>query len=403
MDRIHSQNHNLENFWYALSRMLERASFYGLRAILVLYMVDEDTLALDPSEAFSFYGLFISVLVFSQILGALLGDLLLGNKKTMIIGGVLQALGAFCLCFPSMAGLYAGMVLVVLGGGLYTPNLIANFGKSYLNKAKLLDSGFTLLYLAVNLGSFLGILALGLLAEKQGYPIAFGLSGTLALMAIVPVILSKEPDLKAIETPTYSITKRILNILIAFIVVGAFWGLYELSSLSFYDIQSQFGDIKALGFEDYQWKSMSSYILLPLALLALIAWSYFYTSQLFKMALGFIFGVLAFVVFLQIPQTATEQHGTLFISSLILLALAEVFTAPVVHSVLTQYTNPKYLAIVISLSFLPTRMVSSAFALLNDLIYDEPVLGVQLALGGMILMALLLVGTFVLKRFVKID
>ncbi|MDC7998949.1 MFS transporter [Gilvibacter sediminis] len=403
MDRIHSQKHSLESFWYVLSRMLERSSFYGLRAILVLYMVDEATLALDQSEAFSFYGLFISVFVFSQILGALLGDFVLGNKKTVIVGGVLQALGAFCLCFPSMAGLYAGMVLVVLGGGLYTPNLIANFGKSYLNRLKLLDSGFTLLYLAVNLGSFLGILALGILADSQGYAIAFGLSGMLALMAIVPIVLTKEPDLNALKKPSFSLNRRILNILIAFIVVGAFWGLYELSSLCFYDIQAQFGDMEGLGLGHSEWQSMSTYILLPLTFLAVLAWSYFYTSQLFKMALGFIFGVLAFVVFLQIPQVATEQHGILFIVSLILLGLAEVFTAPVVHSVLTQYTNPKYLAIMISLSFLPTRMVSSAFALLNDLIYDEPILGVQLALGGMSLMALLLVGTFVIKRFVKIN
>lgn len=79
--------------------MLERASYYGFRALVVLYMVGE-TLKMERTEALTIYGWLIGSLVFSQIIGGLFGDLLIGNKKSIIIGGIIQAIGAFSLCIP---------------------------------------------------------------------------------------------------------------------------------------------------------------------------------------------------------------------------------------------------------------------------------------------------------------
>ena len=178
MDKIQNQKHTIETLYYSISRMLERASYYGFRALVVLYMVGE-TLKMERTEALTIYGWLIGSLVFSQIIGGLFGDLLIGNKKSIIIGGIIQAIGAFSLCIPSTNGLYLGLFCVVLGSGFFTPNLISNFGKSYLNKTKLLDSGFTIFYLAINLGSFLGILLIGYIGETYGYNIGFVLSGIL--------------------------------------------------------------------------------------------------------------------------------------------------------------------------------------------------------------------------------
>ncbi len=172
MEKIQHQKHTKETLYYAISRMLERASYYGFRALVVLYMTGE-TLKMERTEAVSIYGWFATLLMFSQIVGALFADLLIGNKKSILIGGIIQAIGAFILCLPSTAGLYSGLFLVVLGSGFFTPNIISNFGKLYLNKTKLLDSGFAIFYLAINLGSFLGILLIGYLGEKYGYSIGF--------------------------------------------------------------------------------------------------------------------------------------------------------------------------------------------------------------------------------------
>ena len=166
MEKIQNQKHTKETLYYSISRMLERASYYGFELLVVLYMVGE-TLKMERTEALTIYGWLVGSLVFSQIIGGLFGDLLIGNKKSIIIGGIIQAIGAFSLCIPSTTGLYLGLFLVVLGSGFFTPNILSNFGKSYLNKTKLLDSGFTIFYLAINLGSFLGILLIGYLEKHM--------------------------------------------------------------------------------------------------------------------------------------------------------------------------------------------------------------------------------------------
>ena len=316
MDKIQNQKHTKDTLYYSISRMLERASYYGFRALVVLYMVGE-TLKMERAEALTIYGWLIGSLVFSQIIGGLFGDLLIGNKKSIIIGGIIQAIGAFSLCIPSTTGLYLGLFLVVLGSGLFTPNIVSNFGKSYLNKTKLLDSGFTIFYLAINLGSFLGILLIGYIGETYGYNIGFVLSGILMLISTIPIFLSKEKSLDKIEKSKFPISKRILNILIAFVVVGLFWGFYEISSFRSFDLQLQLSDMSAFDIPNHLWQSINSIFILPISIIAIIIWTYFYSSQFFKLMLGFIFGVISFGILFFIPEVPTEQHTITYLISLL--------------------------------------------------------------------------------------
>ena len=397
MDKIQNQKHTIETLYYSISRMLERASYYGFRALVVLYMVGE-TLKMERTEALTIYGWLIGSLVFSQIVGALFGDLLIGNKKSIIIGGIIQAIGAFSLCIPSTTGLYLGLFLVVLGSGFFTPNIISNFGKSYLDKTKLLDSGFTIFYLAINLGSFLGVLLIGYIGETYGYNIGFVLSGILMLISIIPIFLSKEKSLDEIEKNEFPISKRILNILIAFTVVGLFWGFYEISSIRTYDLQLQLSEISTLGIPNHLWQSVNSIFILPISIIAIILWTYFYSSQFFKLMLGFIFGVVSFGILFFIPEVPTEQHTITYLISLLFLAISEIHIAPIIHSILTKYSNPKYLAILISLAFLPTRLITLIFGLFNDKLYDNPMLGLKIGIIGMTIIGIGLVGYVVWNK-----
>ena len=377
--------------------MLERASYYGFRALVVLYMVGE-TLKMERTEALSIYGWFSASIVFSQIIGGLFGDLLIGNKKAIIIGGIIQAIGAFSLCIPSTTGLYLGLFLVVLGSGFFTPNIISNFGKTYLNKTKLLDSGFTIFYLAINLGSYLGISLIGYSGEKFGYNIGFIISGILMLLSIVPIIISKEINFEGLEKSESSISKRILNILIAFIVVGVFWGIYEISDIRIFDLQMQFSEISAWNISKSLWQSINSIFILPISIVAIILWTYFYSSQFFKLMLGFIFGVLSFGILFLIPEVLTEQHTITYLISLLFLGISEIHIAPIIHSILTKYSNPKYLAILISLAFLPTRLISLIFGLFNDKLYDNPMLGLKIGIVGMTIIGIGLIGYVVWNK-----
>lgn len=395
MEKIQNQKHSIETFYYSLTRMLERASYYGLRALVVLYMTGE-ILKMESTEALTIYGWFAGSVVFSQILGALLGDLLIGNKKAIIVGGIIQALGAFALCIPNTYGLYAGLFLVVLGNGFFIPNIIANFGKSYLNKTKLLDAGFTIFYLAINLGSFLGILAIGYSGEKFGYNIGFFICGLLILLSLIPIQKTKENEFQ--EKEKISIGKRILNILIAFIIVGLFWGFYELSSIRTFDLQLQLSEVSTLDIPNRLWQSLNSIFILPISIIAIILWTYFYSNQFFKLMLGFIFGVISFGILFLIPEVPAEQHTITYLISLLFLAISEIHIAPIIHSILTKYSNPKYLAILISLAFLPTRLITLIFGLFNDKLYDNPMLGLKIGIIGMMVTAIGLIIYIIINK-----
>ncbi|PWG04221.1 POT-type proton-dependent oligopeptide transporter [Polaribacter aquimarinus] len=391
MEKIQNRKHSIETFYYSLTRMLERASYYGFRALVVLYMTGE-TLKMDRTEALSIYGWFAGSMVFSQIIGGLFGDLLIGNKKAIIFGGIIQAIGAFSLCIPSTTGLYLGLFLVVLGSGFFTPNILSNFGKSYLNKTKLLDSGFTIFYLAINLGSFLGISLIGYSGEKFAYNIGFVISGILMLLSIVPIIISKEFNSEEFEKGETSISKRILNILIVFIVVGVFWGIYEISNIRIFDLQMQFSEISAWNISKSLWQTIGSIFTLPISLVAIILWTFFYSSQFFKLMVGFIFGAISFGVLFVIPEIPTENHTITYLISLVFLGISEIHIAPIILSISTKYANPKYLAILMSLAFLPTRLISLIFGLFNHKLYDNPMLGLKIGIVGMTVVGIGLIG-----------
>lgn len=357
-----------------------------------------ETLKMEKTEALHIYGWFTLAFIFSQILGALLGDLLIGNKKSILIGGIIQALGAFMLCWPSTTGLYVGLLLVVLGNGFFTPNIISNFGKTYLNKTKLLDSGFTIFYFAINLGSLLGVLLIGYLGKTYGYNIGFITSGLLMLISIIPVFLSKENRLDDIEKIDSPISNRILNIFIAFIVIGLFWGFYELSSMYIFNVQIQLRQVSALGIPNHLWESINSIFILLVSLIAIVLWRYYYSNQFFKLMLGFMFAVISFGILFFIPEVPTEQHTTTYLISLLFLAISEIHIAPIINSILTKYANPKYLAILISLSFLPTRLISSFFGLFNDKLYYNPILGLKIGTIGMTVVGIGLVGYVMIHK-----
>jgi len=384
-----NQKHHKETLYFAISTMLERASYYGLRALVILYMVGE-ILKMERADAFSIYGIFTGSIVFSKIIGAVIGDIIIGNKKAIIAGGIIQALGAFCLCIPSTIGLYLGLFLTVLGSGLFTPNIISNFGKSYLMKTKLLDAGFTIFYLALNLGSFLGILAIGYIGEMYSYTIGFIIAGTLMLLALIPLYYTKAVNYQKIEVIKSSPSKRLISILSALLLVGLFWGFYELSGNRIYDLQLQLMEKSTLAIPKHIWQSLNAIFILPISIIAIVIWSYFFSNQSFKLMIGFISGAISFGILLLVPETATDSHTMTYLISLVFLVISEIHIAPIVYSILTKFANPKYLAILVSLVFLPTRLISLIFGLYRDRLYDYPMLGLKIGLIGMAIIGVLL-------------
>ncbi|MEY8847228.1 MFS transporter [Psychroserpens sp. XS_ASV72] len=400
MQKIVNQRHSKSSFYHLLSRFFERSAYYGLRSSLILYMVGT-TLNMSREDALSIYGFSTICLIFTQIFGALIGDLLLNNKRAIILGGLLQALGAFILCYPSVSSIYIGGSIILLGGGLYTPNIISSFGKQYLHNTKLLDSGFTMFHLVINLGSFIGIVAIAYIGEKFGYTYSFITAGLVYLISIIFILISKDKNQEAIINQKFN-GIQIVKVLAAILIVGFFWSAYEISGGRIYSIPMDFATQKVSSIPADFWSSLNFYCVIIIGVFLIIFWSKYYSSRFMKLAFGFLIGAIAFSIMLLIPEETTEKDVILYIISMFLLTASELYVAPVINSIITKNTNPKYLAIVISLIFLPSRAISYLVGFGNDYFYDNPSVSIIISLIAFIAISIgIFIMIFVNKNYLQ--
>ncbi len=296
----------------------------------------------------------------SKFIGALFGDLLIGNKRALIIGGVLQTLGCLLFCFQSMTFLYIGIVVFVIGNGFYSPNVMAQFGKQYLNKPKLLDSGFTGYYTIINIGAFVGVLILGLIAELN-YGYGFALTGMLMFISTVIAYFTNNSKTQILKDSIQNnIGFNILYIFIAVLFTGIFWAVYETSS----GFTALF--IGSNGLDFSFWYNLSLGIGILFGFAFAIIWTLVYTNQFFKFFLGLLISAFSFGFLLFSPENSIEGNYTILIISMIFLALGEVLVAPMLYSITTKYTRPKYLAIMLSVVAIPILLFNKLAGLIGE-------------------------------------
>lgn len=401
MERIQNQTHTTETFLYASSRLLERLAYYGVRSLIVLYMISE-SMNMTRKEALTVYGWFTASILFSKIFGAILGDLLIGNKKAIIIGGLIQAVGAFVFCIPSTFGLYLGLFLITIGSGFYGPNILSQFGKLYLNKAKLLDSGFTILYLAVNIGALTSGLLIGFLGEKYGWNVGFITAGMFSLVSVAIMLFTGVND-KFLDKPIdFSFRNGLEKILIAIALVGLFWSVYELNYLSLLDIKERFSSSSTINLSRGVLNSLDTVFTFPITIVAIILWSFYYSNQFVKLTIGFFLGAFSILLLFFIPDTPTYSSVILYLVSALLLSISEIHIGPVAYSILTKNANPKYLAILISLSMAPIYLFNLVLSWFGDDLYNDPYLILKVSVTVMLIVSVGLVYyVFIGKKKVK--
>jgi POT family proton-dependent oligopeptide transporter len=149
--------------------MWERFSYYGMRAFLILYMTSPSAaggLGFSDADAASIYGTYTGSVWAAAIFGGLAADRFLGQFRSVWVGGVIIALGHFTLAFRALPFFYAGLVLIVVGTGLLKPNVRTLVGSLYEPGDVKRDAGFSIFYMGINLGAFLGPLVAGYLAQR---------------------------------------------------------------------------------------------------------------------------------------------------------------------------------------------------------------------------------------------
>ena len=166
------------------AEMWERFCFYGMRTLLVLYMV-QGFLAYDDPKAYGVYGSYNSLVYLTPILGGLLADKLLGYRKAIMLGAVFMALGEFALLVQQPIFFYAGMAMLIVGNGFFKPNISTIVGKLYPDGDPRRDGGFTIFYMGINIGAFLSTTVCGYIGERFGWHYGFGLAGIGMLLGLV--------------------------------------------------------------------------------------------------------------------------------------------------------------------------------------------------------------------------
>ena len=154
------------------TEMWERFSYYGMRAILLLFMtaaVAEGGLGWDAAKAGPIYGLYTAMVYLTALPGGWIADRILGQRRSVLIGGIVIALGHVSLTFHSLAFFYLGLVLIVTGTGLLKPNISTMVGGLYSPQDVRRDAGFSIFYMGINIGAFFAPLVCGFLGQSTQF------------------------------------------------------------------------------------------------------------------------------------------------------------------------------------------------------------------------------------------
>ncbi|RZJ67473.1 MAG: MFS transporter [Flavobacterium sp.] len=372
----------------ALAKLLERGAYYGVRALLTTHMVK--SLYMKEDDALLFYSIALSCVYGTQVFGALIGDLILGNKYAAIFGGAIMANGMIALAIPGNLPFYIGTALIVLGTGFFTPNLMAAYVKSYSGSKTLLDSGFTMFYTCLNVGAFIGTAALLWLSDIDPR-ISFATAGIMMILAtcIVAIHRSSSVEIKTVPNSKND-TKNALIVLSMIAMAGIFWFIYMLSGVGRNAIESSIFHLNTTMIYNIL-MYVEPFLAISTGVIASIVWSFLSVGKVVKFIIGFALLALSCILFIGLTLDSDYSEFVYFVA-IVVLSISEILIAPIVMSTIARYGDPKYLAIFFSLSFLPMGVILALPIVKNFCASFDP--GVSL-IASIILSGLTAVGLVV--------
>ncbi|WP_298499517.1 peptide MFS transporter [uncultured Algibacter sp.] len=379
------------------TEMWERFSYYGMRALLVLYLTSKTT-DINPGvgwtqvEALSLYGWYTALVYIMSIPGGILADKFLGQKKSVILGAVLLVIGHSILAIEAMWAFYTGLVFIILGVGCLKPNISTMVGGLYKKGDIRRDKGFTIFYIGINVGAFLSGIVVGYVGEVHGWHYGFGLAGILMVLGLIQFLAGQKylvhvgnylgkseklEDQEAYKKPLTKIEKdRVIVLLISFLLIIAFFAAFEQAGGLMNIYAREKTQRMLLGWQvPATWfQSLNSFFIITLGVGIAAFWAKrklkgSEASSLFKMIIGL--GLVG-VGFLFMSAAATEYDNT-GSSMMIWLVLAYLFhtvgelcLSPVSLSFVTKLAPAKYASIMMGIYFATTGLGNKAAGLLGE-------------------------------------
>ena len=184
---IEKDGHPKALFYLFFAEMWERFSFYGMRALLVLYIIKDYMASIENNEeiAYGIYAAYGALVYATPLLGGFLADRFIGYRKAIMLGGILMAVGHFFMAFPTDFFFYGALGFLIAGNGFFKPNISSLVGSLYKEGDIKRDSGFTIFYMGINLGAAVAPLLCGYIGETWGWHYGFGLAGIGMLAGVV--------------------------------------------------------------------------------------------------------------------------------------------------------------------------------------------------------------------------
>ncbi len=225
------------------TEMWERFSYYGMRALLLLYMtapLAAGGLGFDEAQGGAIYGLYTSMVYMTALPGGWIADRLIGQRKAVLYGGILIAAGHFSLAVPSLAMFYLGLFLIVIGTGLLKGNVSVVVGQLYGPEDKRRDAGFSIFYMGINLGAFVAPIVCGYLGQRVSWHTGFAAAGVGMVLGVIQYVVGSrhlgEAGLAPAVTPSPAFVARAqAGVLAAFVAcavlgLGAYTGTIAITA-----------------------------------------------------------------------------------------------------------------------------------------------------------------------------
>jgi len=379
------------------TELWERFSYYGMRALFTLFLVAETTsdnagFGWTNDDALALYGWYTMLVYVSSIPGGWIADRFLGQKKTVMLGGLLLCIGHTVLALNSEVSFYIGCLFIILGVGGLKPNISSMVGGLYKPKDERRDLGFYIFYMGINIGGFIAPIVCGYIGEKVNWHYGFGLAAIGMFVGQIVYIwgqkylknvgnlISKdnEKDREILNRPLTRIEKdRVKVLLISFVLIILFWAAFEQAGglMNLYAKQKTDRDFFGLfTIPASVFQSVNSFFIIILATAVGAFWLRWRkkgneASSLFKIAIGIIIMALGFG-FMSAAAAESEATGSSAMYWLILAYLfhtiGELCSSPVSLSFITKLAPLKYASIIMGLYWAATGIGNKIAGLIGQ-------------------------------------
>ncbi|GAB2532444.1 peptide MFS transporter [Rufibacter soli] len=182
--------HPRQLYMLFFTEMWERFSFYGMKALLLAYMITQ--LKFDEPKGYAILGSYAALVYTMPMFGGMMSDRFLGGRKAVMYGGVLMSIGHLVLALPQDWSFFYGMAFIICGNGFFKPNISSLVGTLYADNDPRKDSGFSIFYMGINIGAALGGLLCGYVGQQINWHYGFGLAGVFMVLGLVVFALGKK-------------------------------------------------------------------------------------------------------------------------------------------------------------------------------------------------------------------